>query len=120
MKARGDVVRVKGPADVPEIRDPAGDGHVPQVPPAVDELRPGEQGRDQAQVEAILRHLAGDTGSPVVKPGESLQVLPGDDSGAPLVQPADTVDWAVLAVHHSRQGLERLAHIAQLTRAKNL
>src|SRR5262249_47778098 len=36
-EAGGDVIRVGGPAEVPEVRHPAGHGHVAQVAPAVDE-----------------------------------------------------------------------------------
>ena len=65
------MLQVVGPADLAEVGHPAGDRHVANVATAVDEGRPREEDRQQAQVKVIVRHLidhAGRRGVELIEP----------------------------------------------------
>ena len=120
IEARGDVIYVAGPADVSEVGHPAGDGHVAQVAPAVDQPRSGKQGRQEPQVQVVVGHLVGDAQGPGIQLAELLKVPLRHPPHGGTVQAADAGAGRLFDIEDARQRVEGLAAQSQLAGPENL
>ena len=122
VKARGDVLGGIRPAHASEAGEPARNGDVAEVAAAVNECRPGEQGRDQAKVNVIIGHLVDNAhGSAACQLRKPAIVAFGKLSCGVAAQVADAGDRGLaFAVEQVGYGLEIVAHECELTGAVNL
>ena len=101
--------------DGSEVRHPAGQGYVAEVPAAMDEPRLGKKDPDQTEVLVVVGHLVHDAKGPPVEGSQPVQRAAGQDARA-VSRSRSRRHWkgVSLAIHGLGQRLQGFVAIAQL------
>ena len=116
---RGDVAEIARPAHHRQVGQPARQGDVAQVAPAVDQRGLWEEGGDPAEVERVLRHLVHDAESRTAHRLERSLVADGEVPDGGLVEFRDAVQGRLLASGGLGHPSKNLANEPQLTRTED-